>query len=472
MHRNRKAKIIATLGPSSAEIATVQSLFHNGADVFRLNFSHGTPEAHRRYVELVRAVEQEVRRPIGILLDLQGPRYRLGEVAGGAMLIEEGQKFRFTKASKTGDSTSIPVPFAEFFTALTRQRVVLADDGRVRLLVEDCGEDFADVRVIKGSGVLATRRCLAIQGVPVRTPAFTEKDRTDLEYGLDLGVDWVALPYVQHPRDLLELRGVTGTRAKVIAKIDSRAALANLDDIVSVSDAIMFARGDLGFDTEPEDFPGIQKQVIRAARKAGKPVIIATQMLDSMAASPMPSRAEASDVATAIYDGADALMLTAETASGKHPVAAVQTMSRIISSTEFGNHFREFLSVSHPASWATKADAIGAAAHNIADLLDAAAIVAYTSSGRSAFSMARERPSKPIIGITPSVVAARQLALVWGVHAVDCAEATDEANMTELACKIAREQNFASRGKSIVISAGVPFGKAGSTNMLRIAEIE
>lgn len=265
---------------------------------------------------------------------------------------------------------------------------------------------------------------------------------------------------------------VTNKRAKVIAKIDSRAALANLDAIIAASDAVMLARGDLGFDTESEEFPDIQKQVIRAARKAGKPVIIATQMLDSMAASPMPSRAETSDVATAIYDGADALMLTTETASGNHPVAAVQVMSRIISRTEFGSHYREVLKASHPASWETRADAIGVAAQNIADLLDAAAIVAYTSSGSSAFSMARERPSKPIIGITPSIMAARQLALVWGVHAIDCAEATDETNMTELACQIAREQHFADRGKSIVISAGVPFGKAGPTNMLRIAEVD
>ncbi|HXE40466.1 MAG TPA: pyruvate kinase [Azonexus sp.] len=473
MYRNRKAKIIATLGPASAELAVIQSLFHNGADVFRLNFSHGTRETHRRYIEHIRAVEQEVHRPIGILLDLQGPRFRLGEIAEGAMLIEEGQMFRFDReAAIPGSSQRVPMPFAEFFAALKRHRVILADDGRVRLLVDDCGEDFADVRVIKGHGVLATRRCLAIQGAPVPTPAFTEKDCADLEYGLELGIDWVALPHVQRPQDLLELKRVCNKRAKIIAKIDSSAALANLDAIIAVSDAVMLARGDLGFDTEPEDFPGIQKQVVRAARKAGKPVIVATQMLDSMATSPIPSRAEASDVATAIYDGADALMLTTETASGKHPVDAVQVMSRIITRTEFGNHYREVLSTSHPTSWATKADAIGTAAQNIAELLDAAAIVAYTSSGSSAFSMARERPRKPIIGITPSIAAARQLALVWGVHAIDCPEATDEAKMTELACQIARDENFAGRGKSIIISAGVPFGKAGSTNMLRIAEVD
>lgn len=472
MHRNRKAKIIATLGPASAEQETIQRLFHAGADVFRLNFSHGTREAHRGYVETIRSVERQVNRPVGILLDLQGPRIRLGEIEAGAIRVEEGQVVRFELNADVGNLQRVPVPFPEFFAALKKQMFILADDGRIRLQVEACAADFAEARVVRGQGVLATRRCLSIESGNLQFTAFTDKDRVDLVYGLELGIDWVALPYVQKPQDLVELKRIVNKRARVIAKIDSRAALANLDAIISACDAVMIARGDLGFDTEPEDLPGIQKQVVRAARKAGNPVIVATQLLDSMAISPVPSRAEASDVAAAIYDGADALMLTTETAAGKQPVAAVQAMSKIIERTESTSHFHEVLSVSHPTSWVTKADAVGAAAQNIADRLDAAAIVAYTSSGSSAFSMARERPKKPIVGITPSVAAARQLALVWGVHAVHCPEATDELKMTELACRIASEQHFASRGKSIVISAGVPFGKAGSTNLLRIAEVE
>ncbi|RIX40316.1 MAG: pyruvate kinase [Rhodocyclales bacterium GT-UBC] len=472
MHRNRKAKIIATLGPASAEHETIQRLFHAGADVFRLNFSHGTREAHRGYFEKIRAVERQVNRPVGILLDLQGPRIRLGEIEDGAIRVEEGQLVRFELEAGVGNQQRVPVPFAEFFAALKKQMFILADDGRVRLQVEACAADFAEARVVRGQGVLATRRCLSIESGNLQFTAFTEKDRVDLEYGLELGIDWVALPYVQKPQDLVELKRIVAKRARVIAKIDSRASLANLDAIISACDAVMIARGDLGFDTEPEDLPGIQKQVVRAARKVGNPVIVATQLLDSMAVSPVPSRAEASDVAAAIYDGADALMLTTETAAGKQPVAAVQAMSKIIERTESTSHFHEVLSVSHPTSWVTKADAVGAAAQNIADRLDAAAIVAYTSSGSSAFSMARERPKKPIVGITPSAAAARQLALVWGVHAVHCPEATDELKMTELACRIASEQHFARRGESIVISAGVPFGKAGSTNLLRIAEVE
>ena len=471
MHRNRNAKIVATLGPASADRETIQRLFFSGADVFRLNFSHGTQADHQKCLELIRDVEREAGRPVGIMLDLQGPKLRLGQFAEGAIKLAEGDAFRLDlESDRPGDRSRVAMPHPEVFKALSAQSSLLIDDGRVRLVVEKCGPDFAETRVVAG-GALSDRKGVHVPGCVLPLSALTAKDRADLEFGLSLGVDWVALSFVQRPEDILELRKIVNGRAGIVAKLQKPSALACLEGIVNVSDAIMVARGDLGVEIAAEEVPAIQKRIVRACRKAGKPVIVATQMLDSMVASPVPTRAEASDVATAIYDGVDAVMLAAESASGRFPVEAVKMMASIIARTESDPHYREVMDASHPPSRANKADAVSSAARHVAGLLDIAVTVAYTSSGNSALSMARERPKAPIIALTPRLATARRLALGWGVHAVLCHDVVDVGEMTLLACETARKQHFASRGQSVVISAGMPFGASGTTNLFRIAEV-
>ncbi len=471
MHRNRNAKIVATLGPASSDRETIQRLYMNGADVFRLNFSHGSHEDHKRSLANIRDVEREAGRPIGVLLDLQGPKLRLGKFANGPIVLAEGDKFRLDlDCDKAGDQTRAPMPHPEIFKALSVQSSLLIDDGRVRLVVEKCGPDFAETRVVAG-GTLSDRKGVNVPGSLIPMSAMTDKDRADLDFGLTLGIDWVALSFVQRAEDILEIRKIIDGRAGVIAKLEKPAAIERLEAIVNVSDAIMVARGDLGVEMPPEQVPAIQKRIIRACRSAGKPVIVATQMLDSMVAAPVPTRAEASDVATAIYDGADAVMLSAESASGKYPAAAVKMMDSIIARTESDPYYRVTIDASQPPARANKADAIGSAVRHVANLLDIAVTVAYTSSGTSALSMARERPKAPIIALTPRLATARRLSLAWGLHAVLCHDVVDVTEMTDLACETARKQHFASRGQSVVISAGMPFGTAGTTNLLRIAEL-
>ena len=471
MHRNRNAKIVATLGPASADRETIQRLFYAGADVFRLNFSHGTHQDHKSTLENIREVEREAGRPIGVLLDLQGPKLRLGKFANGPIKLAEGDKFRLDlDCEKPGDHTRAPMPHPEIFKALSTQSALLIDDGRVRLIVEKCGPDFADTKVVAG-GTLSDRKGVNVPGCVLPLSAMTEKDRADLDFGLTLGIDWIALSFVQRPEDILEIKKIVNGRAGIVAKLEKPSAITSLEAIVNVSDAIMVARGDLGVEMPPEEVPAIQKRIVRACRKAGKPVIVATQMLDSMVAAPVPTRAEASDVATAIYDGADAVMLSAESASGKYPVQAVNMMANIIARTESDPYYREAIDASQPPPRANKADAIGSAVRHVASLLDIAVTVAYTSSGNSALSMARERPKAPIIALTPRLATARRLALAWGVHAVLCHDVVDVPEMTDLACETASKQHFASRGQSIVISAGMPFGASGTTNLLRIAEV-
>lgn len=471
MHRNRNAKIVATLGPASADRETIQRLFYAGADVFRLNFSHGSHADHKKSLETIRDVERESGRPISVLLDLQGPKLRLGKFANGPIKLADGDKFRLDlDCDKPGDQTRAPMPHPEIFKALSVQSYLLIDDGRVRLIVEKCGPDFAETKVVAG-GTLSDRKGVNVPGCVLPLSAMTEKDRADLDYGLTLGIDWIALSFVQRPEDILEIKKIVDGRAGIVAKLEKPSAITSLDAIVAVSDAIMVARGDLGVEMPPEEVPAIQKRIVRACRKAGKPVIVATQMLDSMVSAPVPTRAEASDVATAIYDGADAVMLSAESASGKYPVEAVSMMASIIARTESDPYYREAIDASQPPARANKADAIGSAARHVASLLDVAVTVAYTSSGNSALSMARERPKAPIIALTPRLATARRLSLAWGVHAVLCHDVVDVAEMTDLACETARKQHFASRGQSVVISAGLPFGTSGTTNLLRIAEL-
>jgi pyruvate kinase len=472
MRRNRNAKIVATLGPASSSREAIEALFKAGADVFRLNFSHGTHADHQQRLQLIRAIEQEQGRPISVLLDLQGPKLRIGSFARGPVQLQPGASFRLDlQTDIAGDGARVALPHPEIFAALKPQTQLLLDDGRIQLRVERCGADFADTIVVVG-GQLSERKGVNVPDVVLPLSAMTEKDLRDLQFGLTLGIDWVALSFVQRVEDIRQVREIVQDRAGIIAKLEKPAAIHRLDAIVAEADALMVARGDLGVEMPAEQVPAIQKRIVRACRKAGKPVIVATQMLESMISAPVPTRAEASDVATAIYDGADAVMLSAESASGSYPVAAVRMMDRIIAQTESDPYYREAIAASQetPVN-ASSADAIGYAMRHVTTLLDAVATVAYTTSGYSALRMARERPGKPILGMTPQPAVARRLALVWGVHPVLCHAVIDAMEVSDLACRTVREEGFGSAGQSIVISAGMPFGTPGTTNLLRIAQL-
>ncbi len=472
MNRPCNAKIVATLGPASADRTTIEALVHAGADVFRLNFSHGTHADHQQRLELIRGIETELNRPIGVLLDLQGPKLRVGTFANGPVTLVEGESFRLDLDRSTpGDATRAPLPHPEIFAALQSGAELLLDDGRLRLVVERCGPDFAETRVLNG-GPLSDRKGVNVPGVVLPLSALTAKDRADLDFGLSLGVDWIALSFVQRAADIEEVKAIVQGRAGIVAKLEKPAAIHSLDAILDVTDAVMVARGDLGVEMPAEQVPAIQKRIVRACRQRGLPVIVATQMLESMVSAPVPTRAEASDVATAIYDGADAAMLSAESASGKYPVESVAMMDRIIAQTEADPQYREAIDASHTPPAANTADAIGWAARSVAGLLDVAVLVAYTSSGSSALRMARERPRASILGITPRASTARRLALVWGVQPVLSPDVPDVDRMTRLAVDTAKTLGFAVPGQTLVIAAGVPFGTPGSTNLLRIAQVD
>ncbi len=474
MRRQRSSRILATLGPASSSREQIRVLAEAGADVFRLNFSHGSHQDHAERLRLIRDVERELGRPIGVLMDLQGPKLRVGKMADGKVSLEPGRRFRLDLDPAAGDAARASLPHPEIFAALEVGTELLLDDGKLRLRVDAFGPDFAETTVLVG-GILSDRKGVNVPGVLLPISPLTAKDRADLDFGLSLGIDWVALSFVQRPEDIREARALIGDRAWIMAKLEKPAAIEHLDEIVALADGVMVARGDLGVELPPQQVPVLQRRIVRAARAAGRPVVVATQMLESMITSPIPTRAEASDVATAIYDGADAVMLSAESASGKFPVEAVAMMDRIIAQTEADPHYRDAIDASHtqPAAHAATApDAIGWAARSVAGLLDVAAMVAYTSSGSSALRMARERPRAPIIGMTPKRETARRLTLVWGVNPVVCDDVAGVEDMTERATATARGLNFAKPGQTIVIAAGVPFGTPGSTNLLRIAQID
>ena len=470
MRRHRRAKIVATLGPSSTDASMVRALFETGVDVFRLNFSHGSHAEHRARHALVRAVEAEVGRPIGILVDLQGPKLRIGTFRGGEAALARGQRFTLALGDAPGDGSGVGVPHPQVFEALVPGAEVLLDDGKVRLSVTDCGPDRAETEVVT-PGVLSDRKGLNLPGVTLPIDAVTAKDRDDLAFALGLGVDWVALSFVQGPGDIAAARRLVPDDVAIVTKLEKPRALDCLDEIVALSDAIMVARGDLGVELAPEDVPAAQKRIVRAARGAGKPVVIATQMLDSMMNAPAPTRAEASDVATAVYDGADALMLSGESAAGRYPREATAMMNRIIERVEQDDAYRRHVHWQQQDPEATSADAITAAARQVAETLDAASIVTYTTSGSTALRAARERPPAPILVLTPDLGTARRLALLWGVHCIHTEDATGFTDMVEKACAHALDSGHAAPGARIVITAGVPFGTPGTTNALRIARI-
>jgi pyruvate kinase len=470
MQRQRFTKIVATLGPSSSSPERLRALFEAGADVFRLNFSHGTHDDHRARVALLRKLEQEYHHPIAILMDLQGPKLRLGAFADGPIELKKGQKIRFDMESEPGTIKRVPLPHPEIFRAAQPDGLLLIDDGKVRLRIVAHSEDTIDTEV-EVEGRISERKGVNLPNLVVPLSPMTPKDRRDLDYGLSLGVDWVALSFVQHAHDIAELKKLVAGRAAVMAKLEKPAAIDHLDEIIEQSEGIMVARGDLGVEMPPEAVPPLQKRILAACRVVGKPAIVATQMLESMVHSPTPTRAEASDVATAVYDGTDAVMLSAESASGEYPVEAVAMMDRILKSVEADPLYRRLMDASRREPEATTADAISAAARQCAHTLSAAAIVTYTNTGSTALRAARERPDVRILCLTPNLNTARRLSLAWGVHPVHGKDAKSFADMVQRAVRVAREEEIARDGQRLVITAGVPFGTPGATNILRIAYV-
>jgi pyruvate kinase len=466
----RNTKIVATLGPASTEPATIRALVEAGANVFRLNFSHGTRDDHARRHATIRAIEQELGRPIAILADLQGPKLRVGQLEGGQVTLQPGARLRLDLDRKPGDGKRAPLPHPEIFAAVEPGAELLLDDGRIRLKVERKAADHAVTTVIDG-GVLKERKGVNVPGTVLPIAALTEKDRADLATALELGVDWIALSFVQRPDDIAEAKKLVQGQASVMAKIEKPAAVECIEEIIELADGVMVARGDLGVEMPVEVVPGLQKRLVRAARRAGKPVVVATQMLESMISVPVPTRAEVSDVATAVYDGADAVMLSAETASGSYPVEAVATMESIAQTVERDPLYRGIMDAEHARPEATTADAITAAAAQVAGTVGAAAVVTYTTSGSTALRASRERPTVPILVLTPKRETARRLSLAWGLHCVETADAQNFAEMVDIACRAAIAQAIGQAGDRLVITAGVPFGTPGATNVLRIAWI-
>jgi pyruvate kinase len=468
MKRNRRVKIIATLGPSSSDSDTIRRLFEAGADVFRINMSHASPEKATELHRIIRKIEADAGRPIGILVDLQGPKLRVGEFARDSAELKEGSTFHFDTNEDSGSALRVYLPHPEIFEAVEPGHALILDDGKLRLKVLEASADLITAEVIVG-GPLASRKGISLPDTILPFGAMTEKDRRDLEHAINLGADWIGLSFVQRADDVAEARKLTRGRVSIITKIEKPAAMEHLDAILELSDALMVARGDLGVEMPLEQVPGLQKRITRACRNAGKPVVIATQMLESMILAPVPTRAEVSDVATAVFDGADAIMLSAESAAGEFPVEAVETMDKIAIEVEQDANYETIVRAQVTEPEATGADAISAAARTIAGTLNLAAIVCYTGSGSTGLRAARERPRQPILALTPIAATGRRLALVWGLHCVLTSDAEDLDEMVEKACRITYREGFAKPGQRIIISAGVPLGTPGATNMLRVA---
>ncbi len=468
MRRSRKTKIVATLGPSSRTREQIRTLFIAGADVFQINMSHTDHVTLAGLVDTVRAVESEMSRPIAILVDLQGPKLRLGKVPGGERRIESGTKITLIRAESADDPALLPIPHPEIFAALRPGANLLIDDGKVRLAVDQVSDARIEATVIQG-GVVKNNKGVNLPDTLLPIPAMTPKDRSDLDYALSLDIDWLALSFVQRPDDVAELRKAAAGRAGVMTKIEKPAAFNALHEILELSDAVMVARGDLGVELPLEAVPGRQKQIIREARRAGKPVVVATQMLESMITSSIPTRAEVSDVANAVFEGADAVMLSAETASGGFPAEAVAVMDRIAQAVEDDPLYGGIIAAQRQVPEPTMPDAILAAVTDVTTTIKASAIVCWTKSGSTGLRASRERPRVPIVALTPIRAMARRLSLAWGLHCVETEDAHDLDDVASRACDIAFTHGFAKSGDRVVITAGLPLGTPGATNMLRVA---
>ena len=468
MIRDRAAKIVSTLGPSSSTPEEINELFDAGVDVFRLNFSHSTHAEHKKRYDIIRKIEAKSKRPIGIIADLQGPKIRVDKFYKSNVELVTGSKYVLdSDRDNLGDINRVSISNPEIYPCLKAGAELLLDDGKVKLIVEENNGLSVNTKVLVG-GLLSDHKGVNIPGAILPMSPLTAKDLKDLEFALTIGVDWIALSFVQRPEDVQEARELVAGQAGILTKLEKPLAIEALDEIVELSDALMVARGDLGVEAPPEDVPGLQKRIIRSARSRGKPVIVATQMLESMINSPSPTRAEASDVATAVFEGADAVMLSAETAAGYYPLEAVSIMNRIIRSAEQDEHYGLISVKDHTKITETDADAITLAAKQVAEMLKVAAIVTFTSTGSTTLRAARERPNVPILGLTPDIKTARRIMLVWGVHSIKTSYFDDFDHVVARAIDVARNEAFAKKGQQLVITAGVPFGTPGTTNVLRI----
>jgi pyruvate kinase len=468
--RSRKVKILATLGPASSDAKMIRRLMLAGADAFRINMSHGDRKTKAKLVEHIRALEKEFHRPSTILFDLQGPKLRVGHFEGGRTTLEKGSRFILDRSKKAGDCNRVQLPHAELFESIKPGARILIDDGKVRLNVLEADGDEI-VSEVKVGGAVSDHKGVNVPDVLVPIPALTEKDREDLQFALEQRTDWIALSFVQRPEDVAEARSLIGDRAALLAKIEKPAAIDRLNDIIALADAVMVARGDLGVELPPEQVPPLQNRIVACARQFGKPVVVATQMLESMVTSPTPTRAEVSDVATAIYDGADAVMLSAESATGQYPCEAVQMMDRIAQSVEHDPSYQARVHFTQTRLEPTTADALSASARQIAQTVSATAMVCYTSSGATARRIARERPPVPLLAMSPSQHTARRMGLLWGVHAVHSRDVASFEEMVEKGKRMALRHQIAKGSERIVLMAGIPFGTAGSTNVLHVVRL-
>ena len=471
MPNHRSVKILATLGPSSSDRKKIKELVEAGANIFRLNMSHGDHDAIAQTHSNVRSVEAEVGRPIAILGDLQGPKLRCGEFKNGETELIEGRKFRFDLDDKPGDETRSLLPHPEIFQALKTGSTLLVNDGLLRLEVEDCSDHHANCRVTVG-GIISNRKGVNVPSVVLPLSSLSKKDRADLDFLCNLGVDWMALSFVQRPEDVREAADLIAGRAKIVSKIEKPAAIDDFDAILDVSDGIMIARGDLGVELPVQQLPAIQKQLIRKCREAGKPVIVATQMLESMIVSPVPTRAEVSDVATAIYDGTDAIMLSAESAAGAYPVQAVLTMVDVANEVEADINYRSILEAGRGKGGGAFRNPLTIAAREIAESGDICAICCFTQSGSTALSAARERPCVPIIALTPDALTARHLCLAWGLQSCVIKPVSRFKGAVSAAIDAASQMKLGGEGDTIAVTAGLPIHKTGSTNILRMAKMD
>ena len=468
--RSRKVKILATLGPASSTPQMIRKLMLAGADAFRINMSHGNQKQKAKLVDHIRALEKEFHRPTTILFDLQGPKLRVGHFDGGATVLKKGQKFTFDRDGAPGDSRRVELPHPELFEAVKRGANILIDDGKIRLNVLEV-TDGQIVTEVKVGGTVSDNKGVNVPDVLVPIPALTEKDRSDLQFALEQKTDWIALSFVQRPEDVAEARSLIGERASLLAKIEKPAAIDRLNDIVALSDAVMVARGDLGVELPPEAVPPLQNKIVACARQFGKPVVVATQMLESMITSPTPTRAEVSDVATAIYDGADAVMLSAESAAGQYPCEAVQMMDRIATTVERDPTYPARVHFTQTKLEPTMADALAGSARQIASTVSATAMVCYTSSGSTARRIARERAPVPLLAMSASLITARRMGLLWGTHAVHTRDVDSFEEMVEKGKRMALRHKLAKGAERIVLMAGIPFGTAGSTNVLHVVRL-
>lgn len=468
--RLRHTKIVATIGPATHDPKRIRALFDAGVDIFRLNFSHGSHEEQTERYHAIRAIEKELGRPIGIVADLQGPKLRLGKFENGEIAIKQGQHIVLDSDPSLGNEKRVCLPHPEILKAFKVGDPLLVDDGKVRLKIVEKASDSKVIAEVQAGAKLMDRKGVNLPGTLVDMSILTDKDHKDLECALGLGVDWIALSFVQRPEDIKSARALIGDRARIMAKIEKPSAVAKIKDIIKLSDAIMLARGDLGVECPPETVPVIQKHIARAVRDAGKPLIIATQMLESMISSPTPTRAEASDVAGAVFDGADAVMLSAETASGQYPLEAVAMMDRIAQSVEQDVLYRGIMDAEHPAPDPSKSSAITAAAYDVAETVDAALIATFSNSGATVLRMVRERPRAQLLCMTPEISVARALALSYGTNPVAVPMMKNFDEMIAQARTVALESGLLQKGEVLVITAGEAHLK-GKTNTLRVVEV-